>query len=251
MCLWILGGPAVHLQSLSAARKASPDPGWSSHSSSLAIRRQEGISGPSGPAIHLYSPSAARKASLDPGWSSRSSSLAIRRQAGVSGPRVVRHRSKWRLKREAVQPVFCFDRSWSNLEQTARNMRTNVTTRRWDFWAHVVIVCLRYGNKSLIDDIDFIFCPIPCFCCALLQYVFLFFQKQIGRKGRSQNNLSFLGDVSLSITIFGHAVVSQLTHICLVLILHFIYKFRIQNHAIVWYKAYSSCQMQLFGIIFL
>ena len=104
------GGPAVHLHSLSAARKAYPDPEWSRRSSSLAIRRQEGVSGPrvvqaflrtryppperrigtpSGPAVHLHSLSAARKAYPDRGWSSRSSSLAIRRQEGVSGPRVV------------------------------------------------------------------------------------------------------------------------------------------------------------------
>ena len=61
--------PAVHIHSLLAARKAYPDPGWSSRSSSLA--------------------SAARKAYPDPEWSSRSSSLAIRRHEGVSGPRVV------------------------------------------------------------------------------------------------------------------------------------------------------------------
>ena len=222
-------GPAVHLSSLStarqgvsgprvvqafiynslsAARKAYPDPEWSGRSSSLAIRRQEGVSGPhvvqlfiftrypppgmrlwilSGPAVHLQSLSAARKASPDPGCSGID-------QNGASSEKLYRQ-------------CFLLDRSWSNLEQTARNMRTKVTTRRWDFWAHVLIVCLRYGN-----DIDFIFCPIPCFCCALLQYVFLFFQKEIGRKTRSQNNLSFLEDASLSITIFGQAVVSQLTH---------------------------------------
>ena len=96
-------GPGVHLHSLSAAKKAYPDPEWSSRSSSLVTRRQEG------PAVHLQSLSAARKASPDPGWSSRpshslsaarkaypdpewssrSSLLAIRRQEGVSGPRVV------------------------------------------------------------------------------------------------------------------------------------------------------------------
>ena len=103
-------GPAVHLHSLSAARKAYPDPEWSRRSSSLAIRCQEGVSGhrvvqpfifirypppgrrirtPSGPGVHLHSLSAARKAYPDPEWSSRSSSLAIRCQEGVSGPRVV------------------------------------------------------------------------------------------------------------------------------------------------------------------
>ena len=103
-------GPTVHLHSLSAARKAYPDPEWSSRSSSLAIRHQEGVSGPrvvqafirtryppperrigtpSGPVVHLHSLSAARKAYPDPGWSSRSSSLAVRLQEGVSGPRVV------------------------------------------------------------------------------------------------------------------------------------------------------------------
>ena len=103
-------GPGVHVNSLSAARKAYPDPEWCSRSSSLAIRRQEGVSRPrevqafmltryplpgrrirtpGGAAVHLRSLSAARKAYRDPEWSSRSSSLAIRRQEGVSGPRVV------------------------------------------------------------------------------------------------------------------------------------------------------------------
>ena len=103
-------GPAVPLLSLPAARKASPDPGRSSRSSSVTIRCQEGVSGipggpavyltrypppgrrirtPSGPAVHLYSLSAARKAYLDRGWFRRSSSLAIRLQEGVSGPRLV------------------------------------------------------------------------------------------------------------------------------------------------------------------
>ena len=103
-------GPAVHLHSLSAARWAYPDREWSRCSSSLAIRRQEGVSGPrvaqpfiftryplpggpirtaSGPGVHLHSLSAAKKAYPDPEWPSRSSSLAIRCQVGVSGPRVV------------------------------------------------------------------------------------------------------------------------------------------------------------------
>ena len=102
--------PAVHLYSPSAARKAYPDRGWSRRSSSLAIRRQEGVSGPrlvqafivtryppparrtqtpSGPAVHLHSLFAARKAHPDPEWSSRSSSIAIRRQEGAPRPRVV------------------------------------------------------------------------------------------------------------------------------------------------------------------
>ena len=106
----IPSGPGVHPHSLSASRKAYRDPEWSRRSSSLAIRRQEGVSGPrvvqafirtryppperrigtpSGPVVYLHSPSAARKACPDPGWSSRSSSLAIRLQKGVSGPRVV------------------------------------------------------------------------------------------------------------------------------------------------------------------
>ena len=105
-----LDGPAVHLHSLSASRKAYPDPEWSSRSSSLAIRCQEGVSGPrvvqpfiftrypppgrrirtpSGPGLHLHSLSAARNAHPDPEWSSGSSSLAIRCQEGVSGPRLV------------------------------------------------------------------------------------------------------------------------------------------------------------------
>ena len=103
-------GPAVHLHPLSAARKAYPDREWSRRSSSLAIRRQEGVSGPrvvqpftftrypppgrrirtpSGPGVHPHSLSASRKAYRDPEWSSRSSSLALRCQEGVSGPRVV------------------------------------------------------------------------------------------------------------------------------------------------------------------
>ena len=103
-------GPGDYLHSLSAAKKSHPDPEWSSRSSSLAIRHQEGVSGPrvvqafirtryppperrigtpSGPVVHLHSLSAARKACPDPGWSSRSSSLAVRLQEGVSGPRVV------------------------------------------------------------------------------------------------------------------------------------------------------------------
>ena len=103
-------GTAVHLLSLPAARKASPDPGRSRRSSSVSIRCQESVSGipggpavhltrypppgmrirtPSGPAVHLYSPSAARKAYPDRRWFRRSSSLAIRLQEGVSGPRLV------------------------------------------------------------------------------------------------------------------------------------------------------------------
>ena len=103
-------GQVVHLHSLSPARKAYPDPGWSSRSSSLAVRLQEGVSGPrvvqpfifthcappvrriqtaTGPTVHLHSLSAAKKAYPDPEWPSRSSSLAIRCQVGVSGPRVV------------------------------------------------------------------------------------------------------------------------------------------------------------------
>ena len=103
-------GPGVYLHSLSAARKAYPDPEWSSRSTSPAIRWQKGVSRPravqafmltryplpgrrirtpSGPSVHLCSLSAARKAYRYPEWSSRLSSLAIRRQEGVSGPRVV------------------------------------------------------------------------------------------------------------------------------------------------------------------
>ena len=63
-------GPGVHPHSLSASRKAYRDPEWSSRSSSLAVRCQEGVSGPW--MVH-----------------SRSSSLAIRRQEGAPRPRVV------------------------------------------------------------------------------------------------------------------------------------------------------------------
>ena len=82
----------VHPHSLSAARKAYPDRDWSRRSSSLAIRCQEGVSGPrlvqafivtrypppggrlwtpSGPGVHPHSLSAARKAYRDPEWSRR------------------------------------------------------------------------------------------------------------------------------------------------------------------------------------
>ena len=108
--IWTPSGRAVHSHSLSAARKAYPDPEWSRRSFSLAIRCQEGVSGarvvqafiftryrllgrrlrtPSGPGVHLHSLSAARKAYPDPEWSRRSSALAIRLQKGVSGPPVV------------------------------------------------------------------------------------------------------------------------------------------------------------------
>ena len=103
-------GPAVHLHSLSAVRRAYPDREWSRRSSSLAIRRHKGVSGPrvvqpflftrypppgrrhripGGPAVHLQSLSAARKASPGSRVVQPSISLAIRRQEGVSGPRVV------------------------------------------------------------------------------------------------------------------------------------------------------------------
>ena len=78
---------ATDLRSLSAARKAFPDPEWSSRPSSLAIRGQEGVSGPRvvqpfnftrhappgrrirtpiGPAVQLHSPSTAGKAHDEP-----------------------------------------------------------------------------------------------------------------------------------------------------------------------------------------
>ena len=85
-------GLGVNLHSLSAAKKAYPDPEWSRRSSALAIRLQKGVSGPrvaksfiftrcplpgrrirtlDGPAVHLHSLSASRKAYRDPEWSSR------------------------------------------------------------------------------------------------------------------------------------------------------------------------------------
>ena len=100
-------GPAVYLHSLSAARKASPNPEWSSRSSSVAIRCQEGVSGsravqpfifirypplgrrigtPSGPAVHLHSLSAARKAYPDPTGPGVHLRSSIRLQEGVYGP---------------------------------------------------------------------------------------------------------------------------------------------------------------------
>ena len=75
----IANGPAVHPHSISAARKAYPDPEWSSRSSSLAIRRRgRRIRTASGPGVYLHSLSATRKAYLVPEWSSRSSLFAIR-----------------------------------------------------------------------------------------------------------------------------------------------------------------------------
>ena len=103
-------GPAVHFARYPPQGKAYPDPEWSSRSSSLAIRCQEGVSGPRvvqafiftrypPPRRRIRNPgwssrpshslSAARNAYPDPEWSSRSSLLAIRRQEGVSVPRVV------------------------------------------------------------------------------------------------------------------------------------------------------------------
>ena len=100
-------GPGIHLRSLSAARKAFPDPEWSSRPSSLAIRGQEGVSGPRvvqpfnftrhappgrcirtpiGPAVQLHSPSTAGKAHPGRELSRRLSSLAMHRREGVSGP---------------------------------------------------------------------------------------------------------------------------------------------------------------------
>ena len=103
-------GPAVHLHSIPAARKAYPVRERSRHSSSIAIRCQEGVSGPrvvqpfiftryppprrrfqttSVPAVHLLSLSAARKAYPDGELFRRLSSLVIRHEEGVSGPRLV------------------------------------------------------------------------------------------------------------------------------------------------------------------
>ena len=103
-------GPGVYLHSLSATRRAYPDPEWSRRSPSLAIRLQEGVSGPrvvqafiftrypppgrrirtpSGPGVRPHSPSASRKAYRDPKWSSRSFSLTVRHRGGVFRPRLV------------------------------------------------------------------------------------------------------------------------------------------------------------------
>ena len=89
-------GPVVHLHSLPAARRAYPDPGWSRRSPSLAVRLQEGVSGPRvvQPFIFTRYPQS-RKAYPDRGWYSRSSSLAIRspgrRIRTPSGPGVHLH----------------------------------------------------------------------------------------------------------------------------------------------------------------
>ena len=67
-----LSGPGVHLKSPSTAVKAFPDRERSSRSSSLAIRREEGVSGPRmvQPFIFfLYPLSATRQAYPDPEWS--------------------------------------------------------------------------------------------------------------------------------------------------------------------------------------
>ena len=83
-------GLTVYLHSLSAVGKVYPDREWSSRSSSLAIRRQEGASGLRLVQAFIFARlSATGKAYPGPEWSSRSSSLAIRRQEGVSVPRGV------------------------------------------------------------------------------------------------------------------------------------------------------------------
>ena len=99
--------PGFYRHSLFVARKAYPDPELSSGSSSLPIRRREGVSrlrvvqafifsrypspgkrmrNPRGLRVYLHSLSAAGKAYPHPEWSRRSSSLAIHRREGVSGP---------------------------------------------------------------------------------------------------------------------------------------------------------------------
>ena len=103
-------GPAVHLHSLSAARKAYEEPEGSTRLSSLDIRRPEGVSGPrvvqpfiftryplpgrpirtaSCPGVYRHSLFVARQAYPDPELSSGSSSLPIRRREGVSRLHVV------------------------------------------------------------------------------------------------------------------------------------------------------------------
>ena len=103
----IANGPVVHPHSISAARKAYPDPEWSSRLSSLAIHRQEGVSGPravqsfiftrypppggrfraaNGPAVRLHSPYTAGKAYPVRELSRHLSSLAIRRRKGLFRP---------------------------------------------------------------------------------------------------------------------------------------------------------------------
>ena len=54
-----MSGPGVYRHSLSAARKAYPDPDWSSRSTSLAFRRQEGVSVPRG--VQPFTFSAIRR----------------------------------------------------------------------------------------------------------------------------------------------------------------------------------------------
>ena len=162
----IATGPAVHPHSLSAARKAYPDPDGSSRSSSLAIRRQEGVSGPravqafiftrhppprrrirttSGPAVNLHSPSTAVKAFPDRERSSRSSSLAIHRREGVSGPRVVqpfiftRHPPPGRRIRSTSCPVVYLrslsaaGKACSDLERSRRSFSLAIHRREGVF----------------------------------------------------------------------------------------------------------------------
>ena len=80
-------GLAVHLHSPSTAVKAFPDRERSSRSSSQAIRRQEGVSGPRmvQPFIFIRYPPPGRRIRTPSG----PSSLATRRREGVFGPRMV------------------------------------------------------------------------------------------------------------------------------------------------------------------
>ena len=83
-------GPAVHLHSLSAARKAYPDRELSRRLSSLLIRREAGVSGPRmvQPLIFIRYPlSATRKAYRHPEWSIFTRHPPPGRRTG--GPRVV------------------------------------------------------------------------------------------------------------------------------------------------------------------
>ena len=84
---WSPNGPAVHLYSLTATRQAYPDPKWSIFTRHPAPGGR--FRAANGPAVYPHSISATRKAYPDREWSRRLSSLAIRRQEGVSAPGVV------------------------------------------------------------------------------------------------------------------------------------------------------------------
>ena len=147
-------GAAVHLRSLSAARRTYPDPEWFCRSSSSAFCSQEGVSVPREvqPSSSLpYPPpgrrirtarvqpfflthlSAVRMTHSDRGWSSRSRQLAYpppgEHPGGicvqpfvVTRPSAVRDSAYWRTTR-VFQP--CTSLSYLPLERRIRNARAS------------------------------------------------------------------------------------------------------------------------------